>query len=87
MTKIINQAFDMVMNTEISDNENYTYLYPVWAFPMNYQYQPDVNGAYFFRSNLMGRERDANREADYSWVVFSLESENRGAMQDRSPIQ
>ncbi len=73
--KIINQAFDMVMNTEISDNENYTYLYPVWAFPMNYQYQPDVNGAYFFRSNLMGRERDANREADYSWVVFSLESE------------
>ena len=73
--KIINQAFDMVMNADVFDNQNYTYLYPVWAFPMNYQYQPDVNGAYFFRSNFMGRERDANRESDYSWVVFSLESE------------
>ena len=47
----------------------------VWAFPLNYQYQPDVNGAFYFRRNDLGIERNADTEADYSWVYFSLDSE------------
>ena len=73
--KIINQPFDMVAGTENVDNVNYTYLHPVWAFPLNYQYQPDVNGAYYFRRNDLGIERSADTEGDYSWVYFYLDSE------------
>lgn len=73
--KNMNQAFDMVAQAENIDGVNYTYLYPVWAFPLNYQYQPDVNGAYYYRRNDLGIERDAAREADYSWVYFALDSE------------
>lgn len=68
-------AADMVRAVEVKDDANYTYLHPVWAFPLNYQYQPDVNGAWYYRRNDLGRERDAEREADYSWVYFYLESE------------
>ena len=73
--KDMNQAFDMVSGVERIENQNFTYLYPVWAFPLNYQYQPDVNGAFYFRRNDLGIERDADKEGDYSWVYFSLESE------------
>ncbi|MGC4130456.1 MAG: DUF5103 domain-containing protein [Bergeyella sp.] len=73
--KLMNQPFDMVAGAEVKDGVNYTYLYPVWAYPMNYQYQPDVNGAFYFRRNDLGIERDAYREGDYSWVNFSLDSE------------
>ncbi|AZA90844.1 DUF5103 domain-containing protein [Chryseobacterium sp. G0162] len=66
---------DMVRAVEVKDDVNHTYLYPVWAFPLNYQYQPDVNGAWYYRRNDLGRERDAEREADYSWVYFYLESD------------
>ncbi len=90
--KIINQPFDMVAGTEILDDENYTYLHPVWAFPLNYQYQPDVNGAYYFRRNDMGIERDSDKEGDYSWVYFALDSEKTdkeifvlGAFNDYQP--
>ena len=65
----------MVRAVEVKDDVNHTYLYPVWAFPLNYQYQPDVNGAWYYRRNDLGRERDAEREADYSWVYFYLESD------------
>ncbi|MEG0928607.1 MULTISPECIES: type IX secretion system plug protein [Chryseobacterium] len=68
-------AADMVRAVEVKEDGNYTYLHPVWAFPLNYQYQPDVNGAWYYRRNDLGRERDAEREADYSWVYFYLESE------------
>ena len=68
-------TFDMVANGETIDGVNYTYLYPVWAYPLNYQYQPDVNGAFYFRRNDLGIERNADREADYSWVYFALDSE------------
>lgn len=71
----MNMAADMVRATEIKDDVNQTYLHPVWAFPLNYQYQPDVNGAWYYRRNDLGRERDAEREADYSWVHFYLESD------------
>ncbi len=74
--KNMNHGFDMVANAETIDNVNYTYLFPVWAFPLNYQYQPDVNGAFYFRRNDLGIERNADKEADYSWVYFSLDSEN-----------
>ena len=73
--KIINQPFDMVAGAENIDGVNYTYLHSVWAFPLNYQYQPDVNGAFYFRRNDLGIERSADKEADYSWVYFSLDSE------------
>jgi len=73
--KNMNQAFDMVAHAETVDGVNYTYLHPVWAFPLNYQYQPDVNGAYYFRRNDLGIERNADREGDYSWVSFALDSE------------
>ncbi len=73
--KNMNQPFDMVANAENIDGINYTYLHSVWAFPLNYQYQPDVNGAYYFRRNDLGIERNAEREADYSWVYFALDSD------------
>lgn len=73
--KNMNTAADMVRAVEVKDDANHTYLYPVWAFPLNYQYQPDVNGAWYYRRNDLGRERDAEREADYSWVYFYLESD------------
>lgn len=74
-SKNMNMAADMVRATEVKDGVSNTYLHPVWAFPLNYQYQPDVNGAWYYRRNDLGRERDAEREADYSWVYFSLDSD------------
>ena len=73
--KNMNQPFDMVAATNNNDEGNHTYLHSVWAFPLNYQYQPDVNGAFYFRRNDLGIERNADTEADYSWVYFSLDSE------------
>ncbi len=73
--KNMNQPFDMVAGAENIEGINYTYLHSVWAFPLNYQFQPDVNGAFYFRRNDLGIERNAEREADYSWVYFSLDSE------------
>ncbi|MBT2623116.1 type IX secretion system plug protein domain-containing protein [Chryseobacterium sp. ISL-6] len=73
--KNMNMAADMVRATEIKEGVNQTYLHPVWAFPLNYQYQPDVNGAFYYRRNDLGLERNAEREADYSWVYFSLDSD------------
>lgn len=73
--KIMNQPLDMVAGHEIIEDQNYTYLFPVWAFPLNYQFQPDVNGAYYFRRNDLGIERNADNEGDYSWVYFALDSE------------
>ena len=71
--KNLNVPMDMVRAYENIDGVNYTYLFPTWTSPFSYQYQPDVNGAFYFRSNNMGQERDAHYEGDYSWVVFSLE--------------
>lgn len=68
-------AADMVAGVETVENVNYNYLYPVWAYPLNYQYQPDVNGAFYFRRNDLGIERNADREGDYAWVFFALDSE------------
>ncbi|WP_143884120.1 type IX secretion system plug protein [Chryseobacterium binzhouense] len=73
--KNMRMAADMVRATEVLDGVNQTYLHPVWAYPLNYQYQPDVNGAWYYRRNDLGLERNAEREADYSWVHFSLDSE------------
>lgn len=73
--KIIDKPFDMVANVENTEEGYQTYLYPVWAFPLNYQYQPDVNGAFYFRRNDTGIEREPSTEGDYSWVYFSLDSE------------
>ena len=72
--KAINQAFDAVAAVGKDEEGNHTYLHPVWAYPLNYQFQPDVNGAFYFRRNDLGIERNADTEADYSWVYFSLES-------------
>ncbi|WP_312324314.1 type IX secretion system plug protein domain-containing protein [Soonwooa sp.] len=72
--KILNQVYDMVANVGSENGQNQTYLFPVWAFPETYQAIGDVNGAYYFRRNDLGIERDANKEADYSMVHFALES-------------
>ena len=73
--KNINRGFDMVSGGEVFEGQNYTYLHPVWAYPLNYQYQPDVNGAFYFRRSDLGSERNADTEADYSWVYFALDSD------------
>lgn len=73
--KNMDMAADMVRATEVKDGVNQTYLHGVWAYPLNYQYQPDVNGAWYYRRNDLGLERNAEREADYSWVYFSLDSD------------
>ncbi|UOE38769.1 type IX secretion system plug protein [Chryseobacterium oryzae] len=73
--KNMKMAADMVRATDILDGVNQTYLHSVWAYPLNYQYQPDVNGAWYYRRNDLGLERNAEREADYSWLYFSLDSE------------
>lgn len=73
--KNMRMAADMVRETGIVDGVNQTYLHPVWAYPLNYQYQPDVNGAWYYRRNDLGLERDAAREADYAWVHFSIDSD------------
>jgi len=49
--KNINQPYDMIANTEILNEENHTYLFPVWVNLSDYLYQPDVNGAFYFRRN------------------------------------
>lgn len=72
--KTLTTPMDMVQGYENIDGTNYSYLFPTWTSPFSYQYHPDVNGAYYFRSNNMGQERNAHYEGDYSWVVFSLES-------------
>lgn len=72
--KMLNIATDMVAGTENIDGVNHTYLFPTWTSPVNYQHQPDVNGAFYLRSNNMGVERNADYEGDYSWVHFSLDS-------------
>lgn len=90
--KVINQAFDMVAAVENTEEGNQTYLHPVWAYPLNYQYQPDVNGTFYFRRNDLGIERNADTEGDYSWVYFALDSEKMdkelyvlGAFNDYNP--
>lgn len=73
--KTLNQPFNTVAAVERNEDGNNTYLHPAWAYPLDYQFQPDVNGAFYFRRNDMGLERNADTEADYSWVYFSLDSE------------
>lgn len=72
--RVLDQAFDAVARTENREGVIHTHLHPVWTSPQSYQYQPDINGAYFFRRTDIGNERDANREGDYSWVHFYLPS-------------
>lgn len=72
--KNLSTPMDMVAGFDNVEGKNYTYLYPTWTSPMSYQYQPDVNGAYYFRSLNISQERNAHYEGDYSWVFFSLES-------------
>lgn len=72
--KNLSTPMDMVAGFDNVKGKNYTYLYPTWTSPISYQYQPDVNGAYYFRSLNIGQERNAHYEGNYSWVVFSLES-------------
>lgn len=66
---------DRVARVSSENGVNETILFPVMAYPFDYQYQPDVHGAFYFRRNDNGIERDANKEADYTWVHFVLDSE------------
>ena len=92
--KIIDQPFDAVASVLNNAEGNHTYLHSVWAYPLNYQYQPDVNGAFYFRRNDLGIERNADTEGDYSWVYFSVDSEKidkelfvLGAFNDFNPSE
>jgi len=67
-------ASDMVARISTEGDENEILLFPVLAYPMDYQYQPDVHGAFYFRRNDNGIERDAFTEGDYAWVNFALDS-------------
>lgn len=73
-TKNLQSPIDMVAQTSTQSGSNEVYLFPVLAYPLDYQYLPDVNGAFYFRRNDNGIERDANTEADYAWVHFALDS-------------
>ncbi len=73
--RTLDQAYDMISRVQNDNGIIHTHLYPVWAFRFNYQYQPDVNGAFYFRRTDNGIERNADREGDYSWVHFYLESD------------
>lgn len=73
--RMIDQSFDTVAQAENREGVFHTHLHPVWTSPLSYQYQPDVNGAYYFRRTDTGIERNPDKEGDYSWVHFYLPSE------------
>ncbi len=61
----------------INENGMYnTLLYPVIPYPMDYSYNPDVNGAYYFRRFDLTQERDARNEGDYTPVSFFVDLTN-----------
>ena len=61
----------------IDDNNTYhTLLYPVIPYPLDYTYNPDVNGAYYFRRFDLSQERDARIEGDYTPVSFFVSLTN-----------
>lgn len=68
-------AFDTVASVQQENDEIHTFLYPIEAYPMDYRYYPDVNGAFYFRRTDASTERDPHREGQYTWVYFSLPSE------------
>ncbi|RQP14448.1 MAG: DUF5103 domain-containing protein [Chryseobacterium sp.] len=72
--KNLTAPMDMVARIDSDGGAYHTWLHPTWAFPLNYQFNPDVNGAFYFRRNDLGIERNPDTEGDYSWVYFSLES-------------
>ncbi len=43
------------------------------SYNQEYVWNPDVNGAYYFRRFDLGIERDAKIDADYVWVLFGLQ--------------
>ncbi len=57
----------------IVQNDLYNaYLYTDEAYPTIYNYNPDVNGAFYIRRNDQGFEREAPTNADYLEVYFSI---------------
>jgi hypothetical protein len=59
------------------DNALYqTLLYPVIPYPLDYAYNPDINGAYYFRRFDLNQERDARNEGDYTPVSFFVNLAN-----------
>jgi Domain of unknown function (DUF5103) len=73
-TKNMQMALNTVAQLKTEGKETHAYLYPVWAFPNIYQYNPDANGAYWFRRNDSGIERDVSREGDYLYTYVALDS-------------
>ncbi len=71
----LNAATNMVALTQLIEDSHWeTHLYPALAYPTTYQGVPDANGAFYFRRNDYGQERDSSVEGDYSDVYFYLES-------------
>ncbi|MDR3272648.1 MAG: DUF5103 domain-containing protein, partial [Flavobacteriaceae bacterium] len=53
-----------------------TFLYPVIPYPLDYAYNPDVNGAYYVRRFDLSQERDGRTEGDYTYVNFAVNMTN-----------
>lgn len=64
----------MIAHVGREGDANEVVLFPILAYSQDYQYQPDVNGAFYFRRNDNGIEREADTEGDYAWVTFALDS-------------
>lgn len=65
--------------TEKIIEENNVYsalLYPIISYPLDYTYNPDINGAYYFRRFDLNLERDARNEGDYCHVNFFVSLAN-----------
>ncbi|MDR1877583.1 MAG: DUF5103 domain-containing protein [Flavobacteriaceae bacterium] len=65
-----------VFNVIDEDNFYHTLLYSVVPYPPDYTYNPDVNGAYYFRRFDLSQERDARNEGEYTPVSFFVNLTN-----------
>ncbi len=54
------------------DDLFYAFLFPNEIYPTIYNYNPDVNGAFYVRRNDTGVERVADTDGDYVHVNFAL---------------
>ncbi|WP_128331830.1 type IX secretion system plug protein domain-containing protein [Apibacter sp. HY039] len=75
-TKNITVAGYGVYRVFESEGKYNTWLYPVIPYPLDYTYNPDVNGAFYFRRFDLSQERDARNEGDYTPVSFFVNSTN-----------
>ncbi|MEL4309021.1 type IX secretion system plug protein [Joostella sp. CR20] len=80
-TKEIRVSSNAIARVDLTNRYNH-YLYTNEIRKNNaYTYNPDTNGDYFIRT-IDGVDQSANREADYSFVRFSLAYDNTIGLDD-----